>query len=1045
MMPSAKIATIAMLLTSVAGGVAERVEIRFGSGWRWHRGDAPDGPSYGSGRLSSFQLVKGCTNLRHTQEWAPAGDKSSGQPYTVCAIACSYDPLCIAYSAGQGCYHGINGSAPAVHCSSIPATKEECGLDLAENNGCAYKDTAKPGADGFQRNFSFIQPGFNDNSWPITSLPHDPLINQTFNVTAGVGAAFLPRKVVWYRKHFSLPEALQGKQIYVYFEGAFQYSQIYLNGQHLQDHATGYTTFTVRLDNSTSLEYGPGSKNVLAVRCDPTYGSGHWYEGGGINRPVMLVAAPAEVHFVQGGVFANPHSNGSSIKVLVEVEDLSAAAAPSTSHQVSVTLRDAAGIHILATASTAVQVVPGTTSAAMMEVKPTDNLQVWSMQTPVTYTLTAAVGDDTVNVTVAARTFDYNGPKAKLNGKTIELQGFSHHPSFAGMGAMTNPRLGLFMVQTAKALGVNFWRNSHNPYEDAIYELLTAVGVMCWDENRNFGTWHSNEYHDMIKAHRSHGAIMIWGLCNEAMCGVENGAAAAGFMKVKNELDPERPQTGNFVSGQEYNFDSPGKVDIIGESGNYELNGWHNLEPSMPATTGEHGFGNNKLLFSRSQDDWELARLGNVSQVFSGNMINQSNGESGWSNLKPKQTIPFLLSSHGLGMWAMTDYYGEAFMGWPTMIKSRGHLDVAGFPRSTAWWFRTNFLANPDVPTYQRPLVGGDWQTQVRAMTNCQFFASTPKLELLLDGASHGTYDVDQDYSLVDLRSGHQSWPPPGTAPTPCTISVTKQNSQSLCSVASGSMGCYDGIRGMWVDKGCRGVFEVDGMKNVACSCKESKGYCPYRFNCSLDLASNCDIGNKNVTIVGIDDTGAVVGSHSLITAEPGAVATMELVVDVPSKSTGTGEALYLDGQDVAFIRAQLLDAHGILKRDADENVTYSIASGPLRIVGVGSGDIANHQHVQGTTYQTWQGLGRVVVQVTLDCTSQHRNMAEQIDLEAASNAYAASCPSSKSAVVMAKTAGGLEATIEVAISGDAKDHPLAVARATTLLDTYTYFDDAHL
>lgn len=26
------------------------------------------------------------------------------------------------------------------------------------------------------------------------------------------------------------------------------------------------------------------------------------------------------------------------------------------------------------------------------------------------------------------------------------------------------------------------------------------------------------------------------------------------------------------------------------------------------------------------------------------------------SNLRPKQTVPFLLSSHGLGMWAMMDY-----------------------------------------------------------------------------------------------------------------------------------------------------------------------------------------------------------------------------------------------------------------------------------------------------------------------------------------------------------------------------------------------------
>ncbi len=80
-----------------------------------------------------------------------------------------------------------------------------------------------------------------------------------------------------------------------------------------------------------------------------------------------------------------------------------------------------------------------------------------------------------------------------------------------------------------------------------MYELLTTLRVMCWDENRNFGSWHSQEYHDMIKAHRSHGAVMIWGLCNEAQCGVEGGKAAETFMAAKNRLDPERPQTGNFV------------------------------------------------------------------------------------------------------------------------------------------------------------------------------------------------------------------------------------------------------------------------------------------------------------------------------------------------------------------------------------------------------------------------------------------------------------------------------------------------------------------
>jgi len=131
------------------------------------------------------------------------------------------------------------------------------------------------------------------------------------------------------------------------------------------------------------------------------------------------------------------------------------------------------------------------------------------------------------------------------------------------------------------------------------------------------------------------------------------------------------------------------------------------------------------------------------------------NGNTGWNNLKPKQTVPFLLSSHGLGMWAMMDYFGEAYMGWPTMIKSRGHLDVAGFPRSTAWWYRTNYLANTNVTQYQRPLVGGGSAgVQVRALTPCQMFASTPFADIYTDGIARERVAVSPDFGLVDLRNG---------------------------------------------------------------------------------------------------------------------------------------------------------------------------------------------------------------------------------------------------------------------------------------------------
>ena len=63
--------------------------------------------------------------------------------------------------------------------------------------------------------------------------------------------------------------------------------------------------------------------NILALRADASFGSGHWYEGGGIYRPVHLVrVSPA--HIVADGLFVSPQSDGSVVRASAEVELLEA-------------------------------------------------------------------------------------------------------------------------------------------------------------------------------------------------------------------------------------------------------------------------------------------------------------------------------------------------------------------------------------------------------------------------------------------------------------------------------------------------------------------------------------------------------------------------------------------------------------------------------------------------------------------------------------------------------------------------------------------------
>eukprot|EP00755_Sulcionema_specki_P025189 Sspe_Gene.82763::Locus_54250_Transcript_1_1_Confidence_1.000_Length_519::g.82763::m.82763 len=100
------------------------------------------------------------------------------------------------------------------------------------------------------------QPGYDDSEWGVVSAPHDMLIVQPFDKQASEKQAFLSRGVGWYRKHFRLPEDWEGSAVWLYVEGSFHQTTVWLNGVKLTTHAAGYTSFAVRLDTVAGVTYG---------------------------------------------------------------------------------------------------------------------------------------------------------------------------------------------------------------------------------------------------------------------------------------------------------------------------------------------------------------------------------------------------------------------------------------------------------------------------------------------------------------------------------------------------------------------------------------------------------------------------------------------------------------------------------------------------------------------------------------------------------------------------------------------------------------------
>jgi beta-galactosidase len=71
--------------------------------------------------------------------------------------------------------------------------------------------------------------------------------------------------VCWYRKHFTMPNDMQGKQAIVHFEAIMGKQIVYVNGKKVKEHLGGYLPIEIDL---TKCGVKAGDKAVIAVMAD---------------------------------------------------------------------------------------------------------------------------------------------------------------------------------------------------------------------------------------------------------------------------------------------------------------------------------------------------------------------------------------------------------------------------------------------------------------------------------------------------------------------------------------------------------------------------------------------------------------------------------------------------------------------------------------------------------------------------------------------------------------------------------------------------------
>lgn len=118
---------------------------------------------------------------------------------------------------------------------------------------------------------------------PVT-LPH------TWNAAYDDGKRHYNRETMVYRRKLDVTPQMQGRRLFLYFEGVNSVADVYVNRRSACTHKGGYTAFCVEITGMV----GPGDNELEvwagnALRSDVLPISGDFNVYGGIHRPVRLI------------------------------------------------------------------------------------------------------------------------------------------------------------------------------------------------------------------------------------------------------------------------------------------------------------------------------------------------------------------------------------------------------------------------------------------------------------------------------------------------------------------------------------------------------------------------------------------------------------------------------------------------------------------------------------------------------------------------------------------------------------------------------------
>ena len=827
------------------------------------------------------------------------------------------------------------------------------------------------------------QRDYDDSSWLIVDTPHDATIVGNFSKSDSAGEAFLPPAVSYYRKHFRAPAAWAGSVVTIELDASLSTSTFWLNGNQLVvAKPNGYLPLVLRLDNA-GLNFSDTLDNIFVAYVDGSKTTGWWYEGSGLlrhNRLVVTAAAAyvapfgiASPHFVENIVpRAAPAAGLTGDVTLTPSVDLLTGGAR-TSATVSWVLYAADGVTRVASAGPTSVTIDGTGTTLLGPAMAVAAAELWSVPRPYLHTLVTTVS---------------------VGGSAVD----SRNESVGFRAIAWSAEQGLFLNnQRVKMRGFcnhESWAGVGAALPDRIdlhrVQQMRGVGGNAWRTSHN-------PPEPVLLALADRLGIVVLDenrvLATNANCdGCANTPSYSG--------DPAADMYALALRDRNH-------ASVIFYS---ECN--------------EAGCGNGSLLAGDLVEHVkEAAYTADGSRAVAANM--------GWiSPIRPRTPMSDALDVMGFSHASYNDVltFHEAEPDKPLVMSECCSCETqrgedADMPHNTSEVFYSN--ENSGCLAGQTQVSDGpEWMSGTFVWTMHDYVGEPDKWPHV--SSSFGSYDLAgfpkapvwwyRSWWLANISTS-DAGRPALAAPTAAFAHIVEAWQAPVPPATSRTIHVYSNAP--WARLTLPGGATL-GPVAIA------------RFGAAVFHNVPFSAGTLRADALAADGSTVLASD-----AKPswGAPAAIVLSVDAPSLLTGTGGNLYLDGGDVALVRATVVDASGAVCHDSTAAVSFACVSGPCAVWGTGNGDPNSREPYHAATRFAYHGLVRAVVRATLVAAGTPDELAALalVNPDAgkgnATSSILTGGAAAPTAIVLTASAPGLKsATISISLSVDPADAPLAVA-----------------